>query len=269
MPDVLNIAHRGACSLAPENTIAAARKGLQTGADMWELDVQLTADDELILMHDPTLARTSDARERFPRRHPWRVSDFTLAEIKTLDCGSWFNERDPFGQIRAGAISTEDQRSYVGERAPTLREALQFTRDNDWRVNVELKEQPGKGELMVRKSVALIEELGMEERVIISSFNHDYLRQVRALTPHIAVAVLTWRAIRDPGRYLTGVGARAYNPRRSSVRARTVRALRSAGFDVYVWTVNDERTMGKLIGMGVSGIITDFPQLLAEVLRRR
>jgi len=267
-PPAINIAHRGARSLAPENTLAAARKGLEAGADLWELDVQLTADDELILMHDNKLTRTSDAKKRFPGRRPWLVSDFTLAEIQTLDCGSWFNEEDPFGQIKAGGVSAEDQRAYIGERAPTLREALEFTRDNDWRVNVELKDLPtrDKGELMVQKAIALIEELAMEERVIISSFNHDYLRQVRALNPRIATAVLSWRAIRDPVRYLTDVGARAYNPKASTVRAGKVQALRSAGFDVYVWTVNDEKTMRKLIGMGVSGIITDFPQTLAKLL---
>ncbi len=268
-----NIAHRGARSLAPENTLAAARKGLGAGADMWELDVQLTADDELIVMHDGGLARTSDVKKRFPDRRPWRVSDFTLAEIQTLDCGSWFNGKDPFGQIKAGVVSAGDQHSYVGERAPTLREALQFTLDNDWRVNVELKDLPSwdKGELMVRKAVALVAEvgMGMEDRVIISSFNHDYLRQVRALTARIAIAVLSMWAIRKPARYLADMQAQAYNPRKSAVRAGTVQALRSAGFDVYTWTVNSQRTMRKLIGMGVSGIITDFPQTLAKILGRR
>jgi len=111
---------------------------------LWELDVQLTADEELVLMHDSDLTRTCDAKARFPDRRPWLVSDFTLAEIQTLDCGSWFNEKDPFGQIKAGAVPPEDQQSYVGERAPSLREALQFTLDNDWRVNVEIKNLPTK-----------------------------------------------------------------------------------------------------------------------------
>ena len=264
----LNIAHRGGRSLAPENTMAAAHKALEAGADMWELDVRLTADEQLILIHDDTLVRTSDARERFPNRHPWRVCDFTLAEIQTLDCGSWFNREDPFGQIKAGIVSAQDQRSYIGERAPTLREALEFTRAHDWRVIVELKalSDEDKGELMVRKSVALIEELGMEHRAMLCSFNHDYLRQVRALSPRMATAVLTRKAIRHPVRYLTELGAQAYNPWSLVVRARRVRELRQAGFDIYVWTVNDEKRMRKLIGMGVSGIVTDFPQTLARLL---
>lgn len=266
----LNVAHRGGRSLAPENTIAAARKALEAGADMWELDVQLTADEELILMHDDTLVRTSDARERFPDRRPWRVSDLTLAEIQTLDCGSWFNREDPFDQIKAGVVSAQDQRSYIGERAPTLREALEFTHANDWRVIVELKalSDKDKGELAVRKTVALIEELDMEHQVMICSFNHDYLRQVRALNQRISTAVLTRKAIRRPVRYLTELGAQAYNPWSLVMRTKQVCELLKAGFDVYVWTVNDEKKMRRLINLGVSGIITDFPHVLAKLSRR-
>ena len=124
---IFNIAHRGARSLAPENTIAAARRGLEVGADMWELDVQLTADDELLVMHDPKLTRTSDVVDRFPQRRPWPVDEFALSDIQTLDCGGWFVRQDPFGQIAAGALSTSEADSYIGLRAPTLRQALEFT----------------------------------------------------------------------------------------------------------------------------------------------
>ncbi|MDH4138469.1 MAG: glycerophosphodiester phosphodiesterase family protein, partial [Anaerolineae bacterium] len=178
MPHILNIAHRGARSLAPENTLAAARKALEAGADMWELDVSMTADGEPILMHDPFLERTCNAQERFPARRPWLVSEFTLAEVQTLDCGSWFNERDPFGQIRAGAVPEKDQRSYVGQRVPTLREALEFTHDHNWQVSVEIKDishQLGDTAI-VEKVVALIEKLDMVDRVLIFSFNPGYLR---------------------------------------------------------------------------------------------
>ena len=89
----LNIAHRGARSLAPENTLAAARKGLEVGADMWELDIQMTADGELIVIHDNTLKRTSNVREVFPKRKPWLVHEFTLDEIRLLDFGSWWKSR--------------------------------------------------------------------------------------------------------------------------------------------------------------------------------
>ncbi len=139
----LNIAHRGARSLAPENTLAAARKALEAGADMWELDVNVTADGELVVMHDDTLTRTTNAEALFPRRAPWRVVDFTLAEIKQLDTGGPFLAQDPFEQIGAGVISSAEQAALRGEPVPTLREALQFTADRRWRVNVEIKPLPG------------------------------------------------------------------------------------------------------------------------------
>ncbi|HIC89588.1 MAG TPA: hypothetical protein EYP04_09335, partial [Anaerolineae bacterium] len=190
---VLNIAHRGARSLAPENTLAAARKALAIGADMWELDVQMTSDGQLIVMHDSSLERTCNVEELFPDRRPWLVAEFTLAEIQKLDCGSWFNETDPFGQIKARVVSPQEQQSYVGERAPTLREALLFTRDHDWRVNVEIKDLsrlPGDA-TVVEKVVDLIVELDMVDRVVISSFNYDYLRRVRAANGDIPTAALT------------------------------------------------------------------------------
>ena len=98
-------AHRGARSLAPENTLAAARLALAAGARMWEIDVRMSRDGEIVLIHDPNLERTSDAPGKFPGRSPWLVHDFTLDELKTLDFGSWFSETDPFGQIAAGKIS--------------------------------------------------------------------------------------------------------------------------------------------------------------------
>ena len=115
-------------SLAPENTLAAARKALEIGADLWELDVAMTADGELFVVHDDTLERTSNVREVFPDRKPFSNYLFTLEEVKRLDFGSWFVSTDPFKQIAAGNVSAAEQESYRGEKAPTLREALAFTR---------------------------------------------------------------------------------------------------------------------------------------------
>ncbi len=188
----LNIAHRGARSLAPENTLAAARKGLEIGADLWELDVAVTANGELVVLHDDSLERTSNAEQVFPERRPWLVHTFTLAELRRLDFGSWFNKTDPFKQIAAGAVTDEMQKSYVGEPIPTLREALVFTRDNQWRVNVEIKDATGTpgDQDVAEKVVALIEELDMIDRVLISSFNHSYLKQVKTANPALPTAAL-------------------------------------------------------------------------------
>jgi glycerophosphoryl diester phosphodiesterase len=266
----LVIAHRGARSLAPENTLAAGRKALEVGADMWELDVTATVDGELVVMHDDTLDRTCNAQEIFPERMPWRVEEFTLAEIQTLDCGSWFNATDPFEQIKAGNVSEADQKSYVGEPAPSLWQALEFTRDNQWRVNVELKEQPSQelGRLIVEKSVALIQELGMDEgdQVVISSFEHNYLKTLRALNPRIPIQALTTKPIPDLPAYLAELGTDVCNPKVGAWTPQELVELGQSGIRFNVWTVNDEPTMRSLIVAGVQGIITDYPQTLIAVL---
>jgi glycerophosphoryl diester phosphodiesterase len=260
----LNIAHRGARSLVPENTLAAARKGLAIGADLWELDVAMSADGVPFVVHDDTLARTSNVKAVYPDRSPWTNHLFTWAEIQQLDFGSWFVTTDPFKQIAAGNVSQAEQASYRGEKAPSLREALAFTRDNHWRVNVEIKDltaAPGDA-TVVEKVVALIDELGMADRVIISSFNHSYVVRAKQANPKIAVAALVERADPDPVALLKRLNAQAYNPRNGQISPAEIGKVRDAGYDVYVWTVNDEATMKQLIAARVSGIFTDFPQLL-------
>jgi glycerophosphoryl diester phosphodiesterase len=264
------IAHRGARSLAPENTIAAARKAHELGSDMWELDVAVTADGELVLMHDSTLSRTCNASEVFPDRKPWNVWDFTLEEIQTLDCGSWFNHKDPFGEIKNGAVSPEEQKTYVGEQAPTLREALEFTRDRNWRVNVELKKQPNShlSGIIIEKSVKLIEELGMDDgnQLVISSFDHDYLRHIRGLNTNIPLQALTSEKIGNLSEYLDEIGAQACNPKINTWSYRKMSEYEAEGIQFNVWTVNDELELKALINSGVTGIITDYPQKLIALL---
>jgi glycerophosphoryl diester phosphodiesterase len=268
-PKPLNIAHRGARSLAPENTLAAARKGFETGADMWELDVAVTADGELVILHDDTLERTSNAQQVYPDRRPWAVHTFTLAELRKLDFGSWFNQQDPFKQIAAGAVTPEMQQSYAGEPIPTLREALEFTRDAHWRVNIEIKDATGTpGDVdVVEKVVALVGELGMQEQVIISSFNHAYLRRVKTANAALATAALVEHGDPDPAALVRDLGAQGYNPRFKDIPPKSIPALREAGVDVYVWTVNDPDDMRALIQYGATGIISDFPQLVKEILQ--
>ena len=264
----LNIAHRGARSLAPENTIAAAAKGLEAGADLWELDVQLTADKKLIVLHDDTLSRTSDAETVYPHRSPWNVADFTLEEIRKLDFGSWFNENDPFDQIAAGAVSKADQRAYEGIHAPTLREALEWTRTNEWAVNVELKNVEGRAgeEKFPERVAALVQELDMTEEVLVSTFNHEYLRRVKREDPRISTGVLTARGIDDPVEYVRSLNAAAYNPSADAVAPSHIKEIRAAGVAVYVYTVNEKDELAHFIDAGVSGLITDFPQRLAHML---
>ena len=267
-PQVLNIAHRGARSLAPENTLAAARKALEVGADMWELDIRMTADGELIVLHDSTLERTSNVKDVFADRKPWHVHEFKLDEIRLLDFGSWFSKQDPFGQIAAGMVTESELANYTGEPVLTLREALTFTLEHDWQVNLEIKdlsESPGHPHI-VEKVVSLLQELDMVDPVLISSFHQDYLEQVRRIDQKFATALLVSKSNPHPEDLLRQLGAQAYHPRKTAVRSADIALLVGMGFGVHVWNVNDQKTMRRLVKAGVSGIFTDFPQVLASVL---
>ena len=264
---VVNIAHRGARSLAPENTLAAARKGLEIGADLWESDVGVTSDGELILFHDDSLARTTDATARFPDRAPWTFTTFTLAEIRSLDAGSWFTESDPFDQIAAGAVTPAESAAYRGEQVPTLREALIFTRDAGWRVNLELKRLPPPHERfpVVERVLALVDELEMPpHQVILSAFNHDWLRQAQALRPDIEVQALIGYSFTEPLDW-GDLSFATYNARCTLVTEEKVREVTSQGIAVNLFTVNEEDDMRCFIAAGVTGLFTDFPQKLAAL----
>ena len=261
---VLNIAHRGARSLAPENTLAAARQALEIGADLWETDVLVTADGQLILMHDDTLERTTDVARRYPDRAPWTVTTFTLAEIATLAPGTRFIESDPFGEIAAGAVSPGDQVAYLCEPVPTLAQALTFTQESGWRVNLELKAIPPPLEdfPIVEHVLQLIDELAIDpRRVIISSFNHTWLRRVRQLSPQLTVQALVETLPQNPSPEFP-----VYNAWVEVVDEEQVRAAVGRGLTVNLYTVNDENDMRRFIAAGVAGLFTDYPQRLASVL---
>ncbi|WP_457637682.1 glycerophosphodiester phosphodiesterase [Oceanithermus sp.] len=270
MDRTLIIAHRGARSLAPENTLAAAQKGLEAGADLWETDVGVTADGVLILFHDDSLKRTTNAPEVYPGRAPWTFTEFTFAEIECLDAGSWFDREDPFGQIAAGRVSAADQAAYRGIKVPTLEEALAFTRDHDWVINVELKRLPPPLEdfPVVPRFFEVMDRVGIApEQVRLSSFRHHWLEEARALRPEVEVQALVgyhrdrpinWEAVAD---YQT------INARATLTPPDKVRELVRAGKKINLFTVNDPHEAKSYIEAGVSGLFTDFPQDLAPLVR--
>lgn len=263
-----NIAHRGARSLAPENTMAAAKKAYKLGADMWETDVSVTKDEELILFHDNSLERTTDATTIFPGRTSYIFTEFTLAEILTLSAGSYFEATDPSGEIAAGSISRRDLDLFKTERVPTLEEALVFTRDNNWQVNLELKNLPGKFSLfpLPQRTIDMIKRIGLNfDRFVISSFNHNWLKQIETMEPGIRVEALLgdrYGKILNFQDYHFSV----YNLNHSSVTEKTIRELKESGKKINLFTVNNLRDMARFIKAGVDGIITDFPQRLVTIL---
>ena len=264
-------AHRGFRGIAPENTVLAATKGFEAGADWWELDVAASSDGELVVMHDDSLARTTNAATVFPDRVPWTVYDFSAAELAHLDAGSWYAAADPFGQVRAGRVGAADLAGFRGLRIPTLREALQFTKSRGWRVNVEIKDASGRAcdPWIVERVVDLIRSLGMVDRVLLSSFNHDYILRAKAAEPRLRTGALVEEAVADPAALLVRTGAYSFNPGLEILTEDAVRAVRDLGREVFVWTVNEPADMERILGWGVTGIFTDFPDRLLRLLGRK
>ena len=133
------IAHRGASHLAPEDTIVAGELAVEHGAVGWEVDIRISVDGELFLLHDDTLTRTTNVEDIFPNRKNDRAETFTLSELRQLDAGSWFTDKDPYGALAFGRISKEDGDNYRGIQIPTLKEVLNFTRDNDFLIDFDTK----------------------------------------------------------------------------------------------------------------------------------
>ena len=267
---ILNIAHAGASSLAPQNTLAAGKLALELGADVWGIDVRLTSDGTFVLMHNDTLDRTTDAEEVFPSRTPWPVEGFTLDEIRGLDAGSWFIEEDPFGEIEAGSIGSAELLTYVGEPVPTLREALEFVTQHRWLIDVEVKPtETSEPDEIARTLLDLIKETGTAERVMISSFDHEVLRAIKQLDPTIPIGALSVFTPRDPLAYLEDLGADVYLPSLVGFSNALLTELQAAGIGVHLWTYNTEKQLERLARTpGVTGIYTDYPQRLDAVLQR-
>jgi glycerophosphoryl diester phosphodiesterase len=267
---VLNIAHAGASSLAPQNTLAAGRKAFEVGADLWGVDVRLTKDGVFVLMHDATLDRTTDVEDVFPKRAPWRVEDFTLDEIETLDAGSWFIKDDPFGQIEEGNVPPEDVRAYVGEPVPTLREALAFTLAVDGRIDIEVKPMDGMPrEAIAEGLLALIEETKTTDQVLISSFDHAFLRAVKRLDSAVPIGALAVFAPLNTVAYLKDLQVDVYEPSVVGYTPDLLARLAEEGIAVYVWTYNLTAQLERLATLdGIRGIYTDFPQRLESILDR-
>ncbi|MHA1532418.1 MAG: glycerophosphodiester phosphodiesterase family protein, partial [Candidatus Heimdallarchaeota archaeon] len=133
------IAHRGASHLAPENTIAAGELAVKWGAVGWEIDITISNDGVIFMIHDSTLERTTNIAEVFPGRISDRADSFNMADLLLLDAGSWFVNQDPFDTIKDGYVTQTESDLYIGEKIPTLAEAINFTRDNNLILDVDSK----------------------------------------------------------------------------------------------------------------------------------
>lgn len=248
------VAHRGSSGAAPENTLAAIRLAIDQRSDVVENDIQRTADGELVIMHDTTLARTTDVEQVFPARAPWNVGDFTLAEIKQLDAGSWFAPE------------------FTGERVPTLAEWVNAV---GGRAGMLL--EPKAPELYPGIEVDLDKELRSlpafnralrADRVVVQSFNHAWLRTYKEMAPDVPVGLLFRSKPTEADIATAATWAQQVNPALGVIDEATVDQVHARGLEIHVWTVNAGQDMRRAIGWDVDGIITNYPQVLRDIIRR-
>ncbi|MEU7469837.1 glycerophosphodiester phosphodiesterase family protein [Streptomyces sp. NPDC044984] len=254
----LVIAHRGASAYAPENTLAAVDKAAELGVDWVENDVQRTRDGELVVLHDDSLRRTTDVEEVFPGRAPWKVKDFTAAEIARLDAGSWFGS------------------AYAGARVPTLEQFLHRVERHHQKLLLEIKNPqlyPGMERqiLKVLGNEGWLDRPHVRNRLIVQSFSADSVRTVHDLRPAVRTGFLGTPPVSDLPAYADFTDQ--INPSHGSLSAgyvSAVHALKGAHgkpLEVCTWTVNDAAAARRVAGFGVDGIITDTPDVVRDAVR--
>ena len=290
--------HRGARGLAPENTLAGFTRALEIGVSTLEMDVAVTADGVVVVNHDPVLNPdiTRGPDGQFIEPPGPAVRTLTLAELSRYD----------IGRIRPGsryATLYSEQVPVDGERIPSLAEVFARTHElgaDAVRFNIEVKvfpDRPGltaAPEEMAERLAAVLDEAGVTSRAIVQSFDWRVLTWFQANRPDITLAWLTsahggadtlsprggrpspWLAGHDPAthggsvpRMVRAAGGRIWSPDHRSLGEDEVAEARALGLTVIPWTVNDPTAMERLIGWGVAGIITDYPDRLRAVMARR
>ncbi|MGA2526808.1 MAG: glycerophosphodiester phosphodiesterase family protein [Smithellaceae bacterium] len=239
------IAHRGASAYYPENTMESFQGAISMGADMIELDVQLTSDGEVVVFHDEKLTRCTNGKGR--------IADYTLAELKKLDAGSWFGKE------------------YQGAKIPTLEEALSLCRDKI-AVNIEIKTEAVDENIrngIEEKSLNIVEMRGMREHIVFSSFDPRAIRHLKEIDRIVTAAVLFEKGYygsKLPSEIIELLGADAFNCSQNELSKKWLMNLKSNNIPVNIYTVNDKKNMRRFLDMGVSGIFTNKPDLLKAVL---
>lgn len=240
MKPLLNIAHRGASGHAPENTLAAFKKAMQLGAHMIELDLHLSLDGQLMVIHDRCLKRTTG--------HPGSVNKLPLRTLKTLDAGSWF---DPH---------------YRGEQIPRLQEVFDLVGDRV-RLNIEIKKgfrtYPG----LEGKLLGCLDQYQQNPPSLISSFDESILQKIHRQDTRIPIGYLFERgtASQTIRKALKLDAVSVHGPARV-MSEDLIRKAHGEGLQIYVYTVNELKEMRYWIEQGVDGIFTNYPDRLASLL---
>lgn len=234
-------AHRGASAHAPENTLAAFELALQQGAPAIELDVKLSADGHVVVIHDPTVDRTTNGKGK--------VARFSLAELRALDAGSFFSEK------------------YRGEKIPTLEEVFDLVGKRAL-INIELTNYTTPRDSLVEEVCRLVRKHHMEENVLFSSFLPRNLHQAAILLPEVPRGLLAlegWKGLWMRSFQFFFGNYQALHPYVSDVTPQQIASVHRIGRRVHVWTVNDADRIRRLLKWGADGIFTDDPPLALRI----
>ena len=232
------IAHRGASGHAPENTLAAFERAVGLGAGFIETDLHLTRDARFVAIHDPTLERTTNGKGN--------VRDSSLAEIRKLDAGLWFD------------------REFMGQKVPTLEEIVEFAAKHDVIFYLELKYEAAWG--MHHSLVGALQKSGGAARSIIISSSEPTLTALRQVDPSAMMGLIFDEANQDHTKAGIELGVRQLCPQYSLVTNEMVEQAHALDLQVATWTVDDAATMRAMIAAKVDGIMTNFPDRLQAVL---
>lgn len=235
------IAHRGYSSNAPENTLVAFQQAIDFGADGLECDVHLTKDGEVVVIHDEILGRTTNGSGF--------IKDKSLEEMGKLDAGSWFGSQ------------------YGGEKVPTLRELLELVKDTDLLLNVEIKSARIAYPGIEQKVVQELQEFGLIEQSIISSFNHQTLAVIKQIEPALKTGILHTSVLYKPLEYASMLNIDAFHGYHHHFSPELIKEAQAKGLYVNLWTVDEPADIKRLIELGVDGIITNYPDRVQEQLK--
>lgn len=235
----LVILHRGASAYAPENTLAAFDLAVQLGVHHIELDLQLTADGHVVVIHDDTVDRTTNATGA--------VDDFTLAALQELDAGSWF-----------GA-------AFSGEKIPTFEEVL-LRYKGQLHIHAEIK---GRSPSLAQRTADLIHLHDMAEHVTITSFQQEALQQIHAYAPELQTGWLVDKADDAVINTAHALTVTQVCPKADTLTPETVKRLHDEGFVVRAWGVTNEELMRQVIESGADGMTVNFPDKLIAYLQNR
>lgn len=232
-------AHRGASAYAPENTVEAFALAMEQGADGIELDVQMTKDDQVVVIHDETIDRVSDGTGA--------VRDYTLEELKKFHFSNHME-------------------NYENAVIPTLKEVLDLIKSSSMLLNIELKTGIYWYPNLEEKTMELVKEAGMEDRVIYSSFNHYSIKKILELNPHAECAFLYSDVILNVDKYAKNAGVCGLHPAVYHLKmAEFLKEYQESGLKVRVWTVNKKEDMEKFIKADLEAVITNYPDKALEI----